>query len=76
MELSNRFLSINTATHKEHEENFQALLGRAKTGVKQVMLSESSSLWTNGYMLRIKMMLEEFSEWGSVFLILSIVNIP
>ena len=27
-------------------------------------------------MLRIKMMLEEFTEWGSVFLSLSIVNIP
>ena len=44
--------------------HFHALLGKAKTGVKQVLLSESFSLWKNGYMLRIKMMLEKFSEWG------------
>ena len=56
--------------------HFHALLGKAKTGVKQVLLSESFSLWKNGYMLRIKMMLEKFSEWGSVFLSLSIVNVP
>ena len=56
--------------------HFLALLGKAKTGVKQVLLSESFSLWKNGYMLRIKMMLEKFSEWGSVFLSLSIVNVP
>ena len=56
--------------------HFHALLGKAKTGVKQVLLSESFSLWKNGYILRIKMMLEKFSEWGSVFLSLSIVNVP
>ena len=56
--------------------HFHALLGKAKTGVKQVLLSESFSLWKNGYMLRIKMILEKFSEWGSVFLSLSIVNVP
>ena len=44
--------------------HFHALLGKVKTGVKQVLLSESFSLWKNGYMLRIKMMLEKFSEWG------------
>ena len=32
--------------------HFHALLGKAKTGVKQVLLSESFSLWKNGYMLR------------------------
>ena len=56
--------------------HFHTLLGKAKTGVKQVLLSESFSLWKNGYKLRIKMMLEKFSEWGSVFLSLSIVNVP
>ena len=56
--------------------HFHTLIGKAKTGVKQVLLSESFSLWKNGYMLRIKMMLEKFSEWGSVFLSLSIVNVP
>ena len=56
--------------------HFHALLGKAKTGVKQVLLSESFSLWKNGYMLRIKMMLEKFSELGSVFRSLSIVNVP